>query len=51
MKQKISFAKGYSFIFNDELIDFLMNKITNNSMGARPIRRLIQNNIENEIVL
>ncbi|MEK9994422.1 MAG: AAA family ATPase [Hydrogenophilales bacterium] len=42
-------AKGYSFIFNDELIDFLMNKITNNSMGARPIRRLIQNHIENEI--
>jgi ATP-dependent Clp protease ATP-binding subunit ClpB len=42
-------AKGYSFIFDDELIVFLMDKITNNSMGARPIRRLIQNYIENEI--
>ena len=41
-------AKGYSFIFDDELIDFLMDS-TNNSMGARPIRRLIQNHIENEI--
>ena len=42
-------AKGYSFIFNDQLIDFLIDKITNNTMGARPIRRLIQNYIENEI--
>ena len=51
MKQKISLMRKDTVFFDDELIDFLMDKITNNSMGARPIRRLIQNHIENETLL
>ena len=41
--------EGYLIKFENNIIEYIQNKCKDNSYGARPIKRLIQNIIENKI--
>ena len=41
--------EGYLIKFENNIIEYIQNQCKDNSYGARPIKRLIQNIIENKI--
>ena len=36
--------------FDESINDFVLSKLENNNYGARPLKRIIQNTVENKIV-
>ena len=36
--------------FDENISDFVLSKLENNNYGARPLKRIIQNTVENKIV-
>lgn len=47
LKQKMSNQYGISFTIDAEAVEFLSSRAFNEKMGARPIRKIMQQNIEN----
>lgn len=43
-------SKNIKIKFSENIADFIVNKLDNNSQGARPIRRIIQDTIQDKIV-
>ncbi len=48
LKQRID-QKGYTLVINDDLIDLLVEKGFNPEFGARPMRRVLQDDIEERV--
>lgn len=43
--------KGISFTYTDNVVDWIVDKGSDSKMGARPIRRFIQSNVENQVAI